>query len=328
MKNGTKIIDIFCHAHLQRFLSAYFKDRIPEMLSFLDVKPNLEGEYLVSDKARLEYMDKFGIDIEVLSMSQAAGIWQSLPQERLLEFAKLSNDSLSEFVSKHRDRMVPIATLPSMDNEFVDELDRCIQDLGMKGCMIFSNVQGRPIDSDEFGSFYERMSRYDLPVFIHPTPWKYPTHAQDHRLGLILGWPFDTSVAISRLVLGGTLERLPNLKIVVHHLGGMIPFFFERLNGHYEWLSKPAEKLAHNPEMYFKRLYGDTVVNGSMSALRCGYEFFGADHVVFGTDYPFGPNRGEDWTKLTIENVRRLDVGDLDKQKIFCENATTLLKLD
>ena len=331
------IIDAFCHFIPMQAIHDYVMMRMPSRLNFLEVSISQAGFHLADDEARIAYMDKFGIDIEVISFSQVGDLWQTLSEGEKLRFVKTVNDSMAKTSEKHKERLIAVATLPLLNGEALDELERAIGELGLRGCMIYSNVNGKPLDSPEFMPFYEKMSKFGLPIFIHPTNWPYYDWIGEYQLGQIFGWPFDTSLAVGRLVLGGVLEKHPNLKIIVHHMGAMIPFFAERMDGFYQEARSNPKLLAQAygtrkalkalPKRYLRMLYGDTVVNGSAAALRCGYDFFGADHILFATDYPFGPKRGVEWTRRTLEIVRDSGFSREDKAKIMEGNARRLLRI-
>lgn len=315
----------------------YVKTQLPNLLRFLDAEAGPDSFHIVDDDYRVKYMDKFGIDIEILSLAYRP-IWGSVSENETEKMARLANDSLTELVSKHPSRMVGICTLPTLEGSMLDELDRSIKDLGMKGVTIASNIKGKPLDSPEFMAFYEKMAHYDLPILIHPTNWKYYDWINEYQLNMILGWPFDTSLSVARIVFGGVLDRFPSLKIIAHHSGSMIPFFGERIRGFYEFAldekapatSKSlvnAAKMKKHPIDYFKAIYGDTMVNGSVSALMCAYDFFGPDHLVFATDYPHGPSKGDQWTDSVLKSVRAMDIGNEEKEKIFEKNSRSIFKL-
>lgn len=141
-----------------------------------------------------------------------------------------------------------------------------------------------------------------------------------------------------RLVFGGVLDKFPNLKIVTHHLGGMIPHFSERIRLFYDGvLSEPdvygeasdyfPVPLKKHPIEYFKSFYADTVIGGNTAAIKCALDFFGVDHVVFATDYPFGPRKGDLFTESSIHSVRALELNGEDKDKIFFKNTQSIFKL-
>ena len=140
---------------------------------------------------------------------------------------------------------------------------------------------------------------------------------------IALAWPFDTSVALARLVMAGVLERLPGLKIVAHHAAGMIPFLAGRFASRDE-----RERRFPKPVLdYFRRFYGDTAVDGWTPALDCAHAFFGTEHLVFATDYPFGPEGGEPFIRQNIEAVKAMRITPAEREKIFATNALKLLRL-
>ena len=331
---------MFCHIYPVEFLRAYNKTQLPQLLKFVDATAGPEAAYMVDHNARIEYMDRHKIDIEVLTLAFQNAI-DTLTEKDLMKITKIANDSIANVASRHPERMVGIAMLPKLTEEYLDELDRSIKDLGMRGCVIFTNILGKPVDSPEFLHFFERMAKYDLPILLHPTNWAYYPWVREYRLGQIFGWPFDTSLAMARIVFGGIFQRFPNLKIVTHHLGGMIPFYGERVREFYdETMDQPEiygaglfpysemmQKAASHPLDDFKKFYGDTVVYGNMPSLKCGLDFFGSDHVVFATDYPFGTNKGERLTGEIIDSLMKLDVDEKERQNIFESNARRILKL-
>jgi uncharacterized protein len=151
-----------------------------------------------------------------------------------------------------------------------------------------------------------------------------------------MGWPYETTAAMARMVFSGLFDRLPTLNIITHHCGGMVPFFAGRAetlwaqlgsrttdedySGVLKGLSKPLID-------YFKMFYGDTVLSGSASALRCGLDFFGPDHVVFASDCPFDPEGGPMFIREGIRSIDDLHLSEEVKRKIYYDNARRLLKL-
>ncbi|MDA4124658.1 MAG: amidohydrolase [Thaumarchaeota archaeon] len=327
---------MFCHIFPQRLLKSLTSSQLP---SFLTPNP---GRHFTDAGHRVKVMDRFGIQMEALTVSLPS-FWGRIPNNDRRALTRLSNDALAEVTDKFPDRLIPVASLPDpADQDALDELDRGINELGMKGCMIFSNVDGKPLDSIEFDPFFQRMEKYDLPVLLHPMTWQYYPWIREYDLFQTFGWPFDTSLAMARLVFGGVLQRHPELKVVCHHVGAMIPHFSERIRGvydtsvergtsHGEIPTDSASKTSRaitDPIEAFKKFYADTVTNGGLSALRCGYEFFGAEKLVFATDYPFGPDQGENYTKGIIKNVVDLRISEEEREKIFEINARNLLRLD
>jgi aminocarboxymuconate-semialdehyde decarboxylase len=215
------------------------------------------------------------------------------------------------------------------------ETERAIEQLKFKGIQIFTSVNGKPLDRPEFLGLYEKMAQYDLPVWIHPvkdrvTPDYADEEASKYALFLAFGWPYETTLAMSRLVFSGIMEKYPNLKFITHHCGGMLPFFYKRVA-----LVPPGVKtgevmkLAKSPLDYFKRFYADTVLGGNVPALMAGHSFFGTDHMLFASDYPYpgGADKGEVVLREVIKSVEMMNVTEEDKAKIFSKNARRILRL-
>lgn len=240
-----------------------------------------------------------------------------------VELTKLANDEMSELVTKYPDRFVAgVACLPMNDvDAALREADRAVKELNLKGVQIFTPVNGKPVDSPEFMEIYHKMAEYDLPVWLHPTRERsVPDYVNEdeskYYLFQYLGWPYETSVGMARLVFSGVLEKYPGIKFIVHHCGAMIPFFVQRLGVlPTPWLKNPSEE-------YFKMFYGDTALRGNINALMCGYAFFGAEHILFGTDMP-----REKSIAKNIASIESMDIPDASKKMIFSDNVKKLLHL-
>jgi uncharacterized protein len=255
-----------------------------------------------------------------------------------VEFARIANDSMAELVTKYPDRFVAgVASLPMNDMDAsLEEADRAIQSLNLKGVQICSSINGKPLDSPEFFPLYEKMVNYDLPIWIHPgrgvrTP-DYPGEkASKYQIWSIFGWPFETTAAMTRLIFSGVLNRYSSLKIITHHCGAMVPYFADRIDcacDMAEMLKEPVKQALNKPTLdYYRMFYNDTAVSGSRSALMCAYDFFGPEHILFGTDMPMDNEYGARLVRQTIEAIERMDIPDGDKKLIFEGNARRLLGL-
>jgi aminocarboxymuconate-semialdehyde decarboxylase len=210
----------------------------------------------------------------------------------------------------------------------IKELDRCVNELDARGVTISSNQKGKGLDSPEYDPFYKKVVDHDLPILIHPTHWEsYPLVDMEKgwRMMHVFGWPFDTTQAVWRLIFGGVLDRFPSIKIITHHLGAMIPFFSRRIEQNvYKFLKN---KLPHPISEYWKNIYGDTATDGTLGSYLCGYAFFGPDRMMYGSDYPFGAEDGEDFIRSNLEGVKSMNIPPGDKEKILGENAKKLLKI-
>ena len=259
-------------------------------------------------------------------------------------FARVANDAMAEIVARWPDRFPAfIASLP-MNNvpAALEEMDRAIGTLGARGIQICTSVAGRPLDDAEFFPVFERITeKHRMPVWMHPArPARRPDYPNEpvskYEIWQVLGWPFETSVAMARMVFSGFFERLPTLRIITHHCGGMIPYFAGRADTLWAQLGSrsadPAEaevlqRLKKKPIEYFKMFYGDTVLGGSAAALRCGLDFFGAERVVFASDCPFDPEGGPMFIREGIRSIESLGLSEADRRQIYLGNALKLLDL-
>lgn len=306
-------------------------DAIAEVRSGPEVEDLRSRPYLFDWDARVRYMDAHGIDLQVLVLARPP-MWLGLAPQEVHELARLANDAVARAVATHPDRFVGVGVLPIVDRVMLGELERLRTELGLRGVQIYSNVDGRPIDSEEMWGLFDAAARHDLPIWIHPQHG--PTHAwmEQDLVNRLFYWPFETSAAMARLVFGGVLDRHPSLKFVVHHLGGMVPFYGERIASFGSMvaefertgLTTASRGGANGAAEQFTRFYADTAVSGSAAALRCGVEFFGPDHVLFGTDFPF---EGESVPVRILRSVRELDASAAEREAILGGNARRLLGL-
>ena len=259
-------------------------------------------------------------------------------------FARVANDGMADMVRRYPDEFPAfVASLP-MNNvaAALAEMDRAIGELGARGIQIISSVAGRPLDDPEFFPVFERATRHhDVPIWMHParpaTRADYVGEPKSrYEIWQVLGWPYETSAAMARIVFSGMLQRLPEMRIITHHCGGMIPYFAGRAETLWAQLgSRSAEgdeadvlkRLEKPPIEYFKMFYGDTVLGGAAAPLACGLAFFGSDRVVFASDCPFDPEEGPMFIREGIASIESLKLSDNDARKIYFGNAARLLKL-
>jgi uncharacterized protein len=295
-------------------------------------------------EARVKMLDEKFPDVQqVLTLS--------LPSPELVggpelspELARIANDGMAEMVAKWPAKFPAfVASLP-MNNvpAALDEMDRAIGRLGARGVQIATSVNGRPLDEPEFFPVFERVTKkHDLPIWMHParpaTRADYVNEPKSkYEIWQVLGWPFETSVAMARIVFSGLFEKLPDLRLITHHCGAMIPFFAGRAETLWAQLgSRSADEnyeallasMKKKPIEYFRMFYADTVLGGSASALRCGLDFFGIDKVVFASDCPFDPEGGPMFIREGIRSVEDLKLSDADKRKLYFGNAMKLLRM-
>ncbi len=270
---------------------------------------------------RINAMDRHGIDMQVLTLT-TPGVERETP-ERGMRLARLCNDEFSKIAEKNPDRFTAFATLPLQDpGAATDELERAVRDRGLKGAMLPSNVGGSPLDMKRYLPVYEKAVKLDVPLHIHPTsPINY-TSMEDYRLVPILGFPVDTTLAVLRLVFGGILQRLPNLKLLASHLGGVFPYIRGRIERGFHAYPECKTNISDPPSHYLKRIWIDSMCYDS-DILRSAYQFSGAEKIVLGSDFP----HQIDDLEYSIQRIAELDISNEEKSKIMGENAVKLLKL-
>jgi predicted TIM-barrel fold metal-dependent hydrolase len=329
---SATIIDIYCHIFPDRFF--HEMDRIAPQVG--NIGKRLRGITKLFDlDARFREMDQFGDYRQIISLPNPP-IEDLVQGENGLALARIGNDAMAELCARHPARFptfVAALSLTDVDRS-VAEARRAIRDLGACGVQIFTPLAGRPLDHPDFEPVFAALAELDRPIWLHPARTAaltdYPAEQKSRfEMWWCFGWPYDTSVAMVRMVFAGLFDRYPNLTIVTHHLGGMIPYYDGRVDAGLKVLGSrtsdedysrilPSLKRPHLD--YLREFYADTALfGGGIHAVKCGLEFFGADRVVFATDTPLGP------IAPTIEVINRLDVTPAERRKIFCGNAELLL---
>ena len=327
-------IDIYTHI----FPGDFFQQMAKAAPRLENIGKRMQAVKMIHDlDVRFRLMDEFGDYGHVISLPNP-------PLEDITEpevganLARVANDAMAELVHKHPDRFpafVAALAMHDMDATMV-ELHRAIRDLGARGVQIFTNIAGEPLDIPKFQPVFDAMDEYDLPIWMHPArAATMADSASEERsrfeMWWCFGWPYETSVAMARLVFSGLFDRHPNIKIITHHMGGMIPFFDGRIGPGMDVLggrttdedySEVLSSLKRPHIDYFKMFYADTAMFGTHIGIECGLKFFGMDQVVFSTDCPFAP------VKETFESIDRLELEEADKKKLFGGNAARLMNLD
>jgi aminocarboxymuconate-semialdehyde decarboxylase len=332
------IIDIYNH-----FIPRPLLDRLGDLIPghvVLKAFPRLRTLWDID--ARLRLLDGFKDYQQVLSLANPPIELLAGP-DRTPELARIANDGLAEICRTHPDRFPGfIASMPMNNVEAcLVEIDRAIGTLGARGIQVFTNVQGKPLSAPEFRPIFQRMVKHDLPVWIHPIRGpNFPDYvtetSSEAEIWFTFGWPYETTAAVTRLIYSGIYDELPSLKIITHHMGGMIPYYAGKIELGFSQIffgetnRNPAAEQAGlklKPVEYYKKLYADTALNGNRAATSCGLDFFATDHCLFATDAPFDAEQGRALIGGTIEAVGALQVGSDELARIRAGNARALLRL-
>jgi len=246
--------------------------------------------------------------------------------------ARTANDALADLCNVDPKRFVGLYTLPTASvPAALDEMRRATEELGLGGFGCYSNLNGRALDSESLFPIYEQIARRGHPIYVHPTaPLATAATGLDILPVLIYGWAFDATVAMTRLVYGRVLERFPEITWVVADVGGVLSFFAQRATNIYTGRTEEIRQrygLTESPLDYFRRFYVDTADHPA-STLRCALDFFGPDHLMFGTNYPYGPEEGCTFVRNSLEAVHGLGLSEGETNKILGTNAARVLGLE
>jgi len=297
---------------------------------------------LVDLDERFRVMDRFPEYVQVLSLASPP-IESYAEPEAAAELAKIANDGMAELVDRHPNRFPAfVASLPMNHPEAAAlELHRAVRDLGARGAQIFTNAAGKPLDAPEFRPLFDALAGYDLPVLLHPARGaNFPDYLTEdkskYEIWWTFGWPYETSVAMARLVFAGLFDQYPRLKVLTHHMGAMAPYFAGRVGPGWDQLGTRTSDedyasllggMKKRPIDYFRMFYADTALFGARAATVCGLDFFGADRVLFASDAPFDPERGPMYIRETLALLDSLELAESDREKIYWRNAATFFKL-
>jgi aminocarboxymuconate-semialdehyde decarboxylase len=326
-------IDAFSHILPQRYVDRLERHLEPSLdrakLEYYRTGVFRYDDALTKIDVRRRKLEAFGDYAQVLVLA-VPPLEEVGPAKVAADFEPLANDEMAELVQAHPDRFAGfVAALPWNDPDAaVVELDRAVAKLGAVGAQLFTNVNGLPIDDPRFEPVLSRIESTGRMVWLHPTrssswPDYSSEKASDYGLWWSLGWPYETAAALSRLVYSGAMERHPELRVIAHHGGGMIPHFSARL-AMGPGARQTKDTLKAPPLEYFRRFYADTALFGASHAVRCVLDFFGPDHVLFGTDMPLGPPNA---VEATIADLESLGLAAGDLAAVYSGNATRLLGL-
>ncbi|MCP3387736.1 amidohydrolase [Bradyrhizobium sp. CCGB12] len=253
---------------------------------------------------------------------------------------RLMNDGLADLVQRHPDRFPGFAAALSLHDidEALAEIARA-DSIGAAGFQLCTHVRGIPLDDPRFAPVFDEIAKRDLVIWLHPVRGPlpdYPTESKSrYEIWWCFGWPYDSSVAMARLVFSGLFDRHPNLRIITHHMGAMIPYFAGRITQGWglemgsrtppadsDLLPKPLKKPA---EDYFHMFFADTALSGAVGATRCGLDYFGADKVLFASDFPFDSEGGSYLVRETINALNALELSEAFRRKIDSGNVLRLI---
>ena len=296
-------IDVFAHILPQEYCKRFIS-LAPEVAKTGEFsKPSMTDMTI-----REEVMRRHPDVLQIITMG-------NVPPERYLsardaiELVRIGNEEMSELVRTKPSLFYgAVGTIPVGDvDASLKEIDYCINELGLLGIQLFTTPQFESFAEPKFRPIFALMAELDRPIWVHPAGRK--------PVGDLFTWPYESSLFMQHMVTSGIFKEFPDLKIIIHHAGGMIPHYRERAR----------TIMKKHMDRYFKYYYTDTALYGNTPGLMCALDYFGADHLLFGTDSPMGnPVRSHGNTDETIIAIENMDISDEDKAKIFHGNAVKL----
>jgi len=334
----VRYVDAYNHFFPKRYYDALLETPAGAK----DLGKRVRGIPALSDlDERRRVVEQFDDYTQVLSLGLP-------PPERLWgpdkspEMARLGNDGLAEIVARHPDRFVGYSAMLPMNapEAAVREAERALKN-GANALQLATNANGIPLDEPQFLPVFEVIAKSGKPILLHPSRTRdmpdYPTEKYSkYEICSVLGWPYETGVTLARLVFSGIMDRFADLKVIAHHLGGVIPYLEGRVGHSWDQLGARTsdedyasllKKLKKRPHDYFKNFYGDTAVAGARAATVCGLDFFGAAHVLFASDCPFDKEKGPGYIRSTIAVIESLGLPAADQERICHGNAERMFGL-
>lgn len=332
-----KSIDVHNHLYPKEYLDYLEKNANPKMVktgpnSYLAYQDDVivahidrPGHYDPAE--RIKDMDKAGLDVQIVSLT-IPGV-ERLGVKEGISWAKKVNDYFADVCRTYPGRFYFHVALPYQDmNEALKELERCRKEYPQyaKGIQFFSNINGKPVASEEFMDLYAAAEKYDMPILVHPTSPHTDEVMKKVRIPFqLFGYTLDTTMAIVSLIFSGVFEKHPGLKMIHSHLGGMVPYMIRRLDDSFKGYGKEwgYGELPKKPSEYYRaQVYTDTC-NFNKPAVTCCYEIMGFQHMVLGTDYAHRVGDPEG----AIANIKNLDIPDSEKDALLGANVERIYNL-
>ena len=326
-------IDIHNHYYPKAFIKELEKGVVPNLQIIRDeVGRNIiihKGTRVVTITPpmndvdlRINDMKETGIDMQVLSLSVPSV--DVFPPEEGILFARMVNEELSKICKLYPNQFAFLATIPLKAKEkAIQELEYAVTKLGAKGVILGSNIDGEPLDKQDFRPFFAKVPELDIPILIHPMTPAGNESMNDYRLAPMIGFEMDLCLATVRIIMSGLLKDFPNLKFIISHLGGAIPYLTERIENCFQAYPECKINIQDSPKNYLSKIYFDTV-SFHAPALMCAYAFPGPSRMVLGSDYPhvIGDIR------RAVTTINELPISEVHKEMILGGNLINLLKLD
>ncbi len=335
----TEKIDFYCHFSTMKIIDYLEAAGGPKPHVFRRLFANTPT--LIDSDKRLRLMDDFSVTRSVLVplpwLETAPAV--HIDSQKCLKAAQILNNEMARIVSKHPDRFSAVAVLPATNAQIMlAELNRAVKELNMVGGMFVVGPTVKRPDHPDYAQLYAEAAKLDVPLWIHPSrPPIYPDYIDESvskfQVWQTLTWLEDSSTAMVRIVFAGVFDRYPDLKLIIHHAGALIPLYAQRMQYGWDYFEQNTGKnqptTISKPYIeHFKKFYCDTATQGNQpKLLEIASDFFGPERVLFGTDAPMEATAGRAFTGDAIASVARMNTSKANRQAIFRENAQKILRL-
>ncbi|WP_124192180.1 amidohydrolase family protein [Natrarchaeobius oligotrophus] len=327
------VMDTHIHYFGQSMMDELNEMIVDEIGSHASIKSFYESEDLgfTTEEAdeRVEMMDEWGQESAVLSFPSPESFIDAeyLKQPSVYgAFSRIVNDNLAEIHEQHPDRLYGYASVPLVDADAaIEELDRAIDDLGLQGVCLDSNVFGQYLSEEPFRPFFEHANDRNVPVFIHPTNPAGKERMTRYYTESMVGFPTDTALVASYMIYSGFMEAYDDLEIILSHLGGTLPYIRRRLEFLYSendpaFAEHQITTLDRHPPSYLDDFWYDTAMTFPR-AMEMTHDLVG-DRLVFGSDFPFGP---KDSPATTQDQIAELELSAESEAALMSENLEEIL---
>ena len=325
-----RVIDVHNHFYPPAYLDALRSgESVVRVTDGPDGNPHIHypGDYNVAVPGhrdiehRHRVLEQAGVDTQVITLT-TPGTHVEKPATAV-KLARMVNDALATIIAERKPRFTALATLPLNEpGASVEELRRAMMELKLPGAMVFSNVNGIALADRRYAPLWGAANELGAVIHIHPTSPVGVEAMTQFWLMPLVGFLFDTTLAAAHLVFAGVPERYPNIKWVLSHLGGAIPYLAERLDRGYEAFAECRSNITGPPSEYLKRFHYDTV-NFDANALRLAIAFAGAERILAGSDYPHAIGS----IPSMLDSLRGLGVPETERAKILGGNAARVYGL-
>jgi uncharacterized protein len=319
--------------------------KVLDALEKAEAKPFVLGRMyrskpaLTDATARLAILDHNEIDTHVLVPIPWLDAFPRVAHDRVLgpQFARMMNDEIAAVVAAHPKRFKGVALIASVDPDaMVAELTRAVKELGFVGAYLPVGPTAKRMDHPDFEPLYRAIVDLDVMLWLHPSRPPLPEYADEktslYNEWLHMGWPYDTTSAMYRIVFSGVFDRYPGIRIITHHHGGFIPYYAARMIG--GWLGEAEAGMHVDTEIappyidHFKKFYCDTACNDfAPKVLELALDFFGPERVLFASDTPFGAGDGQSFTSGVLRSIEAMQIGADLRATILSGNARRILKI-